>query len=248
MKNSKLSNHIARIVALFLGAGIIAGVLPKTGARAATVVAPNENTSVSGRGAGSLFEAPGLRFQLVYDSGEFVDSMPLGGFIDQVSFRLNESEEDPLAGTIGSVEIRMSTSANPGTALSLKYQENVGSDELLVLPPTSVSYSAQPALFDRPNPFDIKFNLAQRFPYNPNSGSLLLDFFVHEPSNRTLTLDNTDRDANAIIGFAALTTAGRHMGMPVVQLNFEPVPEPSVVAFILVGTLAMILVRKKEKL
>jgi hypothetical protein len=115
---------------------------------------------------------------------------------------------------------------------------NVGPDETVVLPRTSLSVTAIQASPNGPNSFSVVIPLPTKFFYNPSNGNLLMDAFVFD----RVTTRNLDWDSGvgdgvsvALSGLSASLAGIISETAPVTQFVFEPVPEPATVGSLIFG-------------
>ena len=146
------------------------------------VVVPNANAAVEGDSAnawpfsiGSF--RPSMRYQQIYDSGQFSQS----GVITEIRFRPDGSTSSSFAGVNAQVEVYLGYAATTVTAPSSTYADNIGPGYTKVLDGTLTLSSA--ATGGPPRDFDIVVDVDNLFTYDPAAGSLLLDIKVfNDPS------------------------------------------------------------------
>jgi len=127
----------------------------------------------------------------------------------------------------------MSTTTAAVDGLSAMFSQNVGSDNTVVLGPTSVTISDIDT-----GGADIRFAFSTPFFYNPSSGNLLLDIFnysgstsslfngvAHMDTTSSLLTLNSVNDPSGILSTAGLVTV----------FEVTPVPEPYSFLLLLAG-------------
>ncbi len=215
-----------------LCAGLLAlscGIIPIRGNVIVVGGDANQEGGVTGASFGS-----GEREQFGYDASEFLDAMPNGGIISEVAFRVDGTVPFDINMVIPEFELRMSTTPSLLPVLDLDWSRNIGPDETTVFGrgPLPVQYTSSPP---GPNPFQVRIPLATPFRYDPRRGSLLLDLFVYDGGVPT-RLDSAGlRTAQKISGAVGQPFAIDGNSAPVMQVVFTPIPEPSALAFFLLG-------------
>jgi hypothetical protein len=142
---------------------------------AATVVAPPGTESVEGNSsAGPLFGggAP-ARTQVVYGSQNFLSVPPGGMLISELRFRMDGRYGSGFSGG-ADLEIHLSTSTQNPDSLNQLFSANIGPDETVVFPRSTIALSSG-AIPGGPNSFSVVIPLPTRFYYNPANGYLLMD-------------------------------------------------------------------------
>ncbi len=152
-----------------------------------TVVVPSSLSATDGCAnnlapfsSGNFGVVNGIRYQQVYDKSEFVG---LGADlqITAISFRADSGTGGPNTGNIGSLEVRLSTTAAAVDALSATFASNVGANDTLVYSGAfSGSYGG--GTIGSVRPFDLTITLATPFHYLPANGNLLLDIRIPTPA------------------------------------------------------------------
>jgi hypothetical protein len=221
-------------------------------AQGTLVVVPNgyENKDAESSSAGPPFnQDSATRYQVLYANQQFLSALPAGGWISAIDFRLDKIAPSDVSAQINKLEIRVSTSTRTVESMGFTFAENVGADEVVVLPPDS-SFMVTSGHGGNPNPFSIRIPFTRRFFYNPNIGSLVVDFLVHEGFRIRAPVDVTpDSNPKAIAvaaGFidspkAGLITRG---GGYIAAFEVVPIPEPSLSSLLLVGLGTFIISRK----
>jgi hypothetical protein len=212
-------------------------------ALADTVVVPSAAEGVDQPNAvADLFPPSGAHIQYVYDNNDLLQAMPDGGFITGIAYRLDADFGRPVDTTVN-VEIFMSTTqAAPPSSLNFVFAENRGPDFQNVFARNdfqlNASFTAGTA-----HPFDLGVPFSSPFFYNPRGGNLLIETYVFKSANNLVAVDAAR--AGAVSHWEGEPSLG---AAPVIQLTFEPVPEPHL--FVpCVGTLLIYtLTRKKREL
>lgn len=139
---------------------------------------------------------PSMRYQQVFAAGEFASIRAGGEFITHIAFRPDGAVR-PFSITVSSVQINLSTTLVAPDAMSAQFANNVGLDDAIVLPPTTLALASGPATSASPRPFSIIIPLARPFFYNPAVGNLLLDLRVIG-GNSGISLDAQDRSGDGV--------------------------------------------------
>ena len=149
-----------------------------TAAIADEVVSPNEFTSAEApqNNRFPIFVDGGIRYQQVFDSGQFNFSGPT--YITEIAFR---GDSNPDTGgvlapiTINGLTLSLSTTQFGPDQLDNVFDQNLGSDNTVVFS-GSQTFSSDGAINpDGTANFDFRFLLDTPFLYDPSAGSLLLD-------------------------------------------------------------------------
>jgi hypothetical protein len=191
--------------------------------RATDVVVPNALAAVQGDTGNLLpiLSPQQIRSQQVYDHAQFATFAAGGEFITQIAFRVH-SPGIPFTASASSLQVNLSTTSKAPDALSATFAENAGTDDTVVFPAASVSFStavANPP--DGPQAFDLVLTFATPFLYDPSKGNLLVDIrnasgTTHSPANDqeidavSTAGDGTSRVYN--LGDVAAATAGQTGG------------------------------------
>jgi len=197
--------------------------LPTRGPGNSSLVAPFQTSSSS-------------RLQQVYAQESFLGIPPTLAFlIHGVSFEIDESSFG-FDEILPEVQVNLSTTSKSPDGLSTIFSENVGADETVVFGRGPLHLRGNLAvgpgfMFDRP------------FLYDLSAGNLLLDIRNFGPGNAS-PLDAFDArgdsisivvgDADATSGFAF--TRGL---ATVFWVDIVPIPEPSTIALMVLGMLAL---------
>jgi hypothetical protein len=149
------------------------GILP---AAAATIVIPNVNLAQPGPSNQAFpLNQGNMRYQQVYAADQFQGMM---GTITAISFRTDESTGLPFVSNPIDVEVRLSHTKAVPTALSLTFDDNVGTDATLVYDgPLSLSSAGLGA-------FDIVMDIDDVFLYD-GVRNLLMEIKVFGPAITT---------------------------------------------------------------
>ncbi len=171
------------------------------GAIAETVVIPNAQTSVEGNEANVLpfgrtvTSNEPYRYQQVYNASGFGEqSAPIT--IDEIRFRTDSNNTVATTITVGSLEVRLSTTQAAADGLdNVTFDNNIGPDATLVY--AGGLLWPIPLLSAPPHPFEQTIVLTTPFEYDPSAGNLLLEIYnLSEvfPFEYTLDLQNTLSD------------------------------------------------------
>ena len=137
------------------------------------LVVPNE-WSTAQADTGSLFplfSSQPIRYQQVFDAGQFSRLNPGGGLINRIAFR-GHGPGVPFTGTGPQLQVNLSTTSKAPDGLSSTFAENVGPDDTQVFSgpfQTAVTFTGDPTNFE------IVINFSTPFYYDPANGNLLLD-------------------------------------------------------------------------
>jgi len=220
---------------------------PATWAAEQTVVSPPQYANQEGEtNYGDAFDIQisRIRYQQVFDAPAFQavssDIIQITG----IRFRLDDGD-----GSVGSfdvvvpkIEIRLSSSPRDSLRMSETFAENVGSDVKVVYPEAPLRLSGQWVGLP-PQPFNVEIRFEQSFWYDPRAGHLLLE--ILKPGQGAI-MPRFDQGFDGVSyargGYdnASATLVRHRVGM-VAQFIYTAVPEPSVMALIVVGGLALLL-------
>jgi hypothetical protein len=174
---------------------------------------------------------PGTRMQIVYDSSLF-SNFPDGAEITAIRFRVDTPAGFAFSG-IWDVELHLSTSSVSDQNLSSMFAANVGPDETISLPRSTISIQSDYAS-QGPNSLSVVIQLPNHFHYSPSKGDLLLDF---RNFNRSGVPAVPFYDAASAFGGgmayiraginSTISTEGARFTGPVMAVDFITVPEPS---------------------
>jgi hypothetical protein len=221
-------------------------------AQGTLVVVPNEyeNKDAETSSAGPPFtQDSATRYQMLYANNQFLSALPAGGWISAIAFRVDKTHPLDVSVQVNKLEIRVSTSSRTVEAMSFTFAENVGADEVVVLPPDS-SFMLTSGHGGNPNPFSIRIPFTTPFFYNPNTGSLVVDFLVHQGFRVGAALDVTpDSNPKAMAAAAGLFDSPKASfvtrgGGYIAAFEVVPIPEPSPSILLLVGISTLIILRK----
>jgi hypothetical protein len=118
-----------------------------------------------------LFSAKPMRYQQVFDAGQFSRLNPGGGLINRIAFR-GHGPGVPFTGTVAQLQVNLSTTSKTPDGLSSTFAQNVGADDTQVFSgpfQTAVTFNGDPTNFE------IVINFSTPFYYDPAKGNLLLD-------------------------------------------------------------------------
>ena len=140
---------------------------------AGPLVVPNEWSTAQGDTGNlfPLFSAKPMRYQQVFDAGQFARLNPGGGLINRIAFR-GHGPGVPFTGTVPQLQVNLSTTSKAPDGLSSTFAQNVGADDTQVFSgpfQTAVTFNGDPANFE------IVINFSTPFYYDPAKGNLLLD-------------------------------------------------------------------------
>jgi hypothetical protein len=110
---------------------------------------------------------PSMRYQQVYSASLFTNVDPT--LIYVTTLVPDMSPDYHYSGTVPKMQINLSTTSNKVDGLSLVFQENVGTDDLVVFGPAAWN-------FEQPGP--VRFS--RPFRYDPTKGNLLMDVRIFE--------------------------------------------------------------------
>lgn len=203
---------------------------------------PNGLDSVEGdTSAIGLFGGSPRRTQVIYAGRNFT-SIPKGGvFITALQFRIDGQYQTGFSGA-ADLEIHLSTSLQNPDLLNPLFASNIGSDERITLPRSTIPLSsgANPGGL---NSFSVIIPLPTHFFFDPSVGNLLMDAFVYADSG-VLNLDwqsGPSDGVSAMVGSLTNPTATTvtQAGL-VTRFVFEPVPEPPINLLVIGSLIAWI--------
>ena len=117
-------------------------------------------------------ECDSCRYQQVISASEFSGIPQENGFIYELNFRGDSCNRDSTH--LEGVVIRLSTTSKAPDNLSLKFAENTGPDEMIVVQ-GSIGVGGEGDCMGGPARFDNFYILSNSFPYSPLKGNLLID-------------------------------------------------------------------------
>ena len=213
-----------------------AGVLAPRAEVALTnrVVFPPGAESEEQQGSGALFVGESLREMLLYTSAALMPLMPNGGYITEIAFRLDGESSPPYAAS-GVIEVHMSTSQHDGMPPARRFSEAVGPSPVIVRERGSIDFVA-PSNPPGPNPFDIRIPLDTRYFYDPAAGSLIID--IYTGSLWAFRPDSGGGGGGITMGGGALEDRiDGYYAIPVIEILYQPIPEPGTLVLAFAGTL-----------
>jgi hypothetical protein len=114
-----------------------------------------------------------MRYQQVYNSSLFSNASPGSIYVTTLTFYGDFVNPPSYGWIVPSMQINLSTTSKTADNLSMVFADNVGSDDTMVLAPTSYTFpGAVTIVFNRP------------FRYAPPLGNLLLDVRVFDGSGQ----------------------------------------------------------------
>jgi hypothetical protein len=209
-----------RSASALLAAGL-AAVLSAPAAPAAAqnvnIVVPNSLASAEGNANNSypfnIFAVLGvggqLRFQQVFGANQFGTHRLL---VTHLQFRPDFQQGIDFYSFVDDIQMNLSTTATSPDALSTTFASNVGANDTIVYPRSSLTLSSNfngPVL--GPKNFDIQIPLNTPFVYEPTQGNLLLDVRTYTANADTSILDavRTTGDAvSRVYAMSATATTG----------------------------------------
>ncbi len=217
-----------------------------------TVVVPANLATVEGNGGSSnLFGQINVsRFQQVFAASEF-GSAPI--LLSGLAFRTNgvstgalfEGEGRAFSRTISDFSLSLSTTSRSPDGLSATFADNVGTDALAVIQRGSITFSsAATSSNGTTRDFDVLFNFATPFLFDPTLGNLLLDATNFSGGNVTSS-NGTPFDTQIMAGDSISSLFRTNGTSGVGTLNTRgfvtqfqvasAVPEPATWAMMLIG-------------
>jgi hypothetical protein len=216
-------------------------------AEAQTVVVPN-NLSTTYGGAFNVVPfdigvvyLSSMRYQQMYDASQFTSVANGGEYITQINFRA-ASIDGAFSTTLQNIQFNLTTTANP--SLNSTFADNIGIDDTTVFS-GSWSFSSASA---GPSVFDIVLNLTTPFFYNPVNGNLVLDI-KNFGGGDSVYFDDAYNDGGVTRAYSGDVSDpsaedSDNEGL-VTQFTFSPVPEPTSVLLITIGSLVFVAWRKR---
>jgi phosphatidylinositol-3-phosphatase len=137
------------------------------------LVVPNDWSTAQGDTGNlfPLFSSQPIRYQQVFDAGQFSRLNPGGGLINRISFR-GHGPGVPFTATVPQLQVNLSTTSKTADGLSSTFAENVGPDDAQVF---SGPLQAAVTFTGDPTNFEVVINFTTPFYYDPAKGNLLLD-------------------------------------------------------------------------
>lgn len=201
------------------------------------VVVPNDAANVEGNSSSAdLFVNGTARMVQVYSATEFNFSGAPTGRIDGVAFRL-ESGTAPVVG-FWNVSVGVGTTSRSPDGLSPIFDDNLGADSIMVraglfgISATNNTVS--------PRPFEVQIPFTSPFFYDPTRGNLALSIVALGSSDVLLDAQFASGDGvGRVFGPNSLSGTVDTLGL-VTRFDFTPIPEPSGVAMLGVGAIALL--------
>ncbi len=234
-----------RVVIAMVGVVMISGMaMSFAEGSVQTLVAPNEGALTDGPGADLPFVNHMTRLQNIYNGSQFSSSMPQGGIITQIAFRIDQSDRNSLSAVMPSLEIHMSTAPTFAQNISPVWANNVGQDETVVFPKGPIAFMVAAAKLG-PNPFELRIPLPTSFFYDPRRGSLSIDLYLYAPADgNRLLVDTSGTQVAAQIGEIGAPTSVTTTAALVLQVGFIPVPEAPIACIMGMGLFLLLLSRR----
>lgn len=208
------------------------------------IVAPNDLWHTDGNSGSHWPWASGpMRYQQIFDASEFSSLAAAGGgWIQNLSFRLDAADVGDFQRTVTDVQINLSTSLRGPDGLSTVFAENIGPDERVVF-----TGNADLIMFREPGPptASMPFGTAifiTPFFYDPSQGNLLLDILIFSEGPILLP---SDMDSSRVLGDSISRVVGSVNASSgftvdteglVTRFLVEPIPEPSILGLLSLGT------------
>lgn len=193
-----------------------------------TIIVPSG--AAGGQANTAPFDVPSggtMRYQQVYGGSDF--GYTGSHDITAIMFRDNPTGS-AFQGTIGNIEIHLSTSSRTPDVLSSTFADNVGTDDQVVYSgPLTLSSNEPPE--NGTKPFDITIPLQHPFSFDPSAGNLLLDvrnFTGGHTADFDFSSSSSDSVSRVFAANVNSTTAGDvDSGGLITQFTVTGVPEPA---------------------
>jgi hypothetical protein len=144
-------------------------------------------------------EGISVRYQQVYDAAQFEGTMPNGGLITEIDFRVDGPLGHGFASDLRDVQINLSTSANAPDSLIPIFSANVGVDDTIVVGRGQLLISGTGfGNIGIPSPLDVRILLISPFLYRPEAGNLLLDVRTYQGGFQIPPFDSADVNGDPI--------------------------------------------------
>jgi hypothetical protein len=210
-----------------------------------TVVVPNANAKVPGAGEAAVpFRSSGNRYQEFYFASQF--GLAPTDFLQINAIRFRIDEEFPIGTSFNTVaegiSISMSTTSRDFNSSSVTFADNIGAEVVQVLSERDLPLSGSKT---SPSSFDVVIPLPTAFLYNRLGGNLLVDIRIRG-SSVTPFLDSGIGQL-AIDGPADGPIGTKVTGL-ITAFDFQPVPEPTTLSFLLIGAVCLYLKRTRTAL
>lgn len=137
------------------------------------LVVPNKwaNAQADSGSLFPLFSSQPIRYQQVFNAGEFARLNPGGGIINRIAFR-GHGPGVPFTASIPQLQVNVSTTSKTADSLSSTFAENVGADDTQVFSgplQTAVTFTGGASNFE------VVITFSTPFYYDPGKGNLLVD-------------------------------------------------------------------------
>lgn len=221
---------------------ILAGLAFARDGEAESLVIPQQFENQEAPGSQNVF-IPDIRRHYLIGRAHFLQEIPEGALISGISMRVNQLNE--ISSALVHVQLSLSTHPVLPFFLSRIYSDNIGADVQHVFQGDIHVADAAPGR--EAKPFDVSLPFDSPFYYDPRKGNLLLDLSVTTGADR-LFLDGFQApDVASVlsaIGGQQGTLAGNFA--PVLRFQYTAVPEPSIVALMVVFTVALLATRRQQ--
>ena len=211
------------------------------------IVSPGAYEDIEGEGVTNADCCPPFRYQQVFPAADFAALGNQPHWIVGFTTRTDQSATSPGTAHFPDNEIRLSTTQRGPSNLSLRFDDNLGSDVMQFYrgPLIQVADAAGPG----PGPREF-YN--SEFPagvtpylYDPSQGNLLFDVIAWQGVSSSTRDDKVPGIQTALYATSPLATQGVRDAASIFQFTFVPVPEPTGLA--LASLLAAIVVAAPKR-
>jgi hypothetical protein len=141
-----------------------------------------------------------------------------------------------------SLEIRLSTTTTTLSSLSPVISQNIGADQTTVF---SGPYLLKSILENPNEAFNISFQFARSFQYNPKEGNLLAEVIITAPAGTPQSLPLSFGLLNEANGLGLAAEGFVAKSGPVTQFTFLSVPEPTPILLVVFGLCLLLKLKRK---
>jgi hypothetical protein len=201
------------------------------------VVSPLAYEDIEGEGSVPPSCCGPFRYQQVFPAEDFAALGNKPHWLVDITFRPDESVTSPRTANYPDSEYRLTTMPVGPPNLSLRFDDNLGSDfmyfhrgSLIVVSDVNGSGPGPREFYDADYTAGVTPYL-----YDPSQGNLLLDVIARQGVSPSPLGDTAPGVPTALYGSSPTATHGIPGAPPVYQFTFIPVPEPATLTLLIVA-------------